>query len=112
MADKTKKITVRNVAPGSRGLHLVEGFRDLEPNELLEGVEITEGELASAESTGHFAFGKAAKADDQADAAASSIDLDALDDETLASTVAAITGKPAPAGATRDELLALARGDA
>lgn len=36
-------------------------------------------------------------------------DLDAMSDADLATTVAALTGKPAPEGATRDELLALAR---
>lgn len=107
---KTETIAVRNVARGIRGLHLVDGFRDLAPGELIEAAEITEGELKSAKSTGHFAFGKAALAAD-ADAADSSVDLDALDDDALRATIAAITGKAPPADADRAALLALARGE-
>lgn len=39
-------------------------------------------------------------------------DLDKMSDADLTATVAALTGKPAPEGATRDELLALARNPA
>lgn len=108
---KTKTVAVRNTAKGIRGLHLVDGFVELNPGELLEKAVITEGEFASAKSTGHFAFGKDAAAEGDDQAGAQDIDLDALDDETLAATVAAITGKAAPAGADRAALLALARGE-
>lgn len=108
---KTKKVHVRNTARGIRGLHLADGLRNLEPGELLKDAEITEAELASAESTGHFAFGKAALATDAEGDEPQSVDLDALDDDTLRTTIAAITGKPAPADADRAALLALARGE-
>jgi hypothetical protein len=55
------KTSVRNVAPGIRGLNTVQGYRDLAPGEFVESVELTDDEHKSADSTGYFAFGKAAK---------------------------------------------------
>jgi hypothetical protein len=60
MADNTKT-SVRNVAPGIRGLNTVQGYRDLAPGELVESVELTDAEYKSAESTGYFEFGTKAK---------------------------------------------------
>lgn len=69
MADNTKT-SVRNVAPGIRGLNLVSGYRDLAPGEFIESVELSAAEHKSAESTGYFEFGSKAKSAAKAEAAA------------------------------------------
>jgi pyruvate/2-oxoglutarate dehydrogenase complex dihydrolipoamide acyltransferase (E2) component len=55
------KTSVRNVAPGIRGLNTVQGYRELAPGDFVESVELTDDEHKNADSTGYFAFGKAAK---------------------------------------------------
>jgi len=55
------KTSVRNTAPGIRGLNTVQGYRDLAPGEFVESVELTDDEHKNAESTGYFVFGKGAK---------------------------------------------------
>jgi hypothetical protein len=72
VADKTtSKHTVRNTAPGPRGLNTVDGYRELAPNETAT-VELEEGEFKSADKAGYFHFDSKAKADAKADAAAES----------------------------------------
>ena len=137
MADN-KTVAVRNVTRGIRGLNTVSGYRDLDPGEYVESVELTAAEYASAERTRYFAFGTAAKKDpaeatddapapreNPTDAAAGSAppsgavgggstdELDKMDDATLRTTTAALTGKAESSlPKDREKLLALARGQA
>jgi len=129
MADK--KYAVRNTTRGVRGLNTTGGYRDLEPGELAEGVELTEAEYRNAESTGYFEFGSAAKAEpeqpeptesvdnptDQAAPSTPGDDLDRMSTDDLVPTVHALTGKAPPEkkrGESDDDyrarLLKLARG--
>jgi hypothetical protein len=64
-----RKHTVRNTAPGPRGLNTVDGYRELAPGETLTGVELSEAEFKSADKTGYFHFDSAAKRDAKADEA-------------------------------------------
>lgn len=132
MAD-TKKTAVRNIAPGFRGLNTTAGYREFNPNEYAESVEMTTAEFDSAKRTGYFRFGAAAKADPKAEAAdqeqpkpvpnptettgnggggAGGDELDNMSDADLKTTTAALTGKPVEElPDDRDQLLKLARGE-
>lgn len=71
----TSKYTVRNTAPGPRGLNAGpkgENYLELAPGQTLHDVELSEAEHASAERTGAFQFGAKAKAAEKADQAADS----------------------------------------
>lgn len=50
-----KTYTVTNTAKAPRGLHAVSGFVSLEPGQTLP-VDLSDGEYASAKSTGYFTF--------------------------------------------------------
>lgn len=65
------KHTVRNTAPGPRGINTVDGYRELAPNETAT-VELDDAEFKSASKTGYFHLDSAAKADAKADEAAAS----------------------------------------
>lgn len=128
MADNTKT-AVRNVAPGVRGLNLVTGYRDFDPNEYAESVELSAAELASAKRTNYFRFGAAAKQDPRAAPAepaeapaappaapsgeGQTDELDKMSDDDLRATTAALTGKTVKEleKTNREQLLKLARGE-
>lgn len=65
------KHTVRNTAPGPRGINTTDGYRELAPNETAT-VELDDAEFKSASKTGYFHFDAQAKADAKADQAAAS----------------------------------------
>lgn len=61
------KTSVRNVAAGVRGFYLADGsYRELAPGVLADDLELSEAERNSAESTGYFEFGSAARATPEA----------------------------------------------
>jgi len=66
------KHTVRNTAPGPRGLHAAQGYIELAPGQTLSDVEMDDHEYESAKGTGNFHFDTAAKRDAKADQAATS----------------------------------------
>lgn len=94
-APATSKTAVRNISPGYRGLNTVQGYREFNPNEYAESVEMTAAELASAKRTGYFRFGAAAKPDPKAEAQA---EIERLDNPTAAVTGGPGTGAGAGAG--------------
>lgn len=112
-------VTITNSADpkGLRGFHAESGYVELAPGQTVEDVEISAAELKSAEGTGYFTFGEvsddAAPADDldrSVPGAPAGDGLDDLSDEVLLDTVKAL-GKTPPDGASREELLALARAE-
>lgn len=56
------KTTVRNTTKGYRGFHAVDGYVELAPGETRADVELSDAERKSADGTGYFEFGAAAKA--------------------------------------------------
>lgn len=55
------KHTVRNIAPGPRGINAVSGYVEIAPGQSITDLELTEAEFESAKGTGHFEFGKGTK---------------------------------------------------
>jgi hypothetical protein len=126
------KRSVRNVTGGIRGLNTMQGYRDLAPGELAEGVELSKAEYDSAKRTGYFEFGAAAEKEPEpappppATPPAPSAplappppsdELDKMSNDDLRNTVKVLTGKDAPEASNdpekdRVELLKLARGQA
>lgn len=112
---------VRNTTKGIRGLNTLAGYRDLAPGELATGIELSDAERKSAESTGYFEFGKAAKAEPKPEPVVEPVepspvetvraadDLDAMSDADLRVTVEAITGKKPGPNTSREKLLEMAR---
>jgi len=56
--------TVKNIAPGPRGIHTPTGLKLLEPGEVRDDIDLSEGEYRNALTTGHFEIsgGEASKA--------------------------------------------------
>ncbi len=53
-----KTVTVKNIAKGPRGLHAKNGHVLLESGQSIGNLEVAEGEIRSAESTGHFVISR------------------------------------------------------
>lgn len=64
---ESKTYSVKNTAPGIRGLNAVTGYTELAPGETREGVELTAAEFKSARSTGYFDFGDAPEPEETTD---------------------------------------------
>ena len=45
-----------NITKGPKGVHAVSGFVSIDAGKTSDDLELSEGELASAESTGYFTF--------------------------------------------------------